>query len=267
MPTGGGFCYLNNAAILAKFLQEHGKRKIMIIDWDAHHGDGTESIFYEDSSVLYTSIHQSPLYPGTGKVTDTGAGDGEGFTINIPVPARTGHDTYRKIFEKIIIPAGRVFSPDAVIISAGQDSHLGDPLTDLNLRTGSYHVMTRMILEKISTQVISVLEGGYNIENLSAANYAIVCALRGEEKPLYIKKQKEPKSAGKALGKAISIGSMDGFRSLLWSRGVSAQLSKVISLIFSALANILLSFFILCPHHPINSIERFSEISHINRLC
>lgn len=200
---GGGFCYLNNAAILAKFLQEHGKRKIMIIDWDAHHGDGTESIFYEDSSVLYTSIHQSPLYPGTGKVTDTGAGDGEGFTINIPVPAGSGHDTYRSIFEKIIIPAGRVFSPDAVIISAGQDCHLGDPLTGLNLRTGSFHVMTRMILKEISTQVISVLEGGYNIENLSAANYAIICALRREENPFYVKKQKEPESAAEALEKAL----------------------------------------------------------------
>ncbi len=202
---GGGFCYLNNAAILTRYLQDQGKRKVMIIDWDAHHGNGTESVFYEDSSVLYTSIHQSPLYPGTGKVIDTGTGDGEGFTINIPVPPGTGHDTYRGIFERIIIPAGKGFKPDVVIISAGQDSHAGDLLTDLELCSGSYHMMTRMILEEISSQAIAVLEGGYNLDNLVKANYAIVCALRGEESPFQVEKRKEPKSTAKALGEAITV--------------------------------------------------------------
>lgn len=209
--SGGGFCYLNNAAILTRYLQDHGKRKVMIIDWDAHHGNGTESIFYEDPSVLYTSIHQSPLYPGTGKVTDTGMGDGEGFTINIPVPAGTGHDTYRGIFERIIIPAGKEFKPDAVVISAGQDSHAGDPLTDLELCSGSYHMMTRMILEEISSQAIAVLEGGYNLDNLVKANYAIVCALRGEESPFQVQRRKEPKLAAKALGEAITVVKKSGW--------------------------------------------------------
>lgn len=125
---GGGFCFLNNAAILTRYLQERGLEKVMIIDWDAHHGNGTESVFYDDPSVLYTSIHQTFLYPGTGKITDTGTGKGEGYTINIPVPAGTGHQSYMDIFREIIIPAGKAFRPDVLVISAGQDSHHQDPI-------------------------------------------------------------------------------------------------------------------------------------------
>ena len=120
----------------------------MIIDWDAHHGNGTEAIFYDDPTVLYSSIHQHPLYPGTGKVTDTGTGLGEGYTVNVPVPSGTGHATYLDIINEILIPAGKKFRPDAVIISAGQDSHEDDPLTDLRLCSASYHAMTRMILDE-----------------------------------------------------------------------------------------------------------------------
>jgi len=178
---GGGFCFLNNAAILSRYLQGHGMEKIMIIDWDAHHGNGTESIFYEDPSALFSSIHQSPLYPGTGKVGDIGKGPGEGYTINIPVPPETGHDSYMQIFSEIIIPAGKKFKPDAVVISAGQDSHRNDPITDLALCAASYHSMTRQILEEISPNVIGVLEGGYNLDTLPVSIYAIVMALMGKE--------------------------------------------------------------------------------------
>lgn len=202
---GGGFCYLNNAAILARYLQGKGMDRVMIIDWDAHHGNGTEAIFYDDPSVLYTSIHEVPLYPGTGKVTDMGNGKGEGYTINIPVPPGTGHDTYMDIFEKILIPAGEKFRPDAVIISAGQDSHEDDPLTDLKLSSGSFHIMTRRILDEISSQTIAVLEGGYNLDTLPKANYAIASALRGEENPFKVKRVKASKQADAAVHDAIEV--------------------------------------------------------------
>lgn len=204
---GGGFCYLNNAAILARYLQSRGMERIMIIDWDAHHGNGTESIFYDDPTVLYSSIHQHPLYPGTGKVTDTGTGAGEGYTVNVPVPPGTGHDTYIEIINTILIPVGKKFRPDAVIISAGQDSHDEDPLTDLRLSTGSYYVMTRMILDEICSKTIAVLEGGYNLENLPWANYAIAAALRGEENPFEVESVVEPKCAEDAVEDAVQVTS------------------------------------------------------------
>ena len=208
---GGGFCYLNNAAIITRYLQGNGINRVMIIDWDAHHGNGTEAIFYEDPSVLYTSIHQSPLYPGTGKVNDSGIGDGEGFNVNIPVPAGTGHDTYMDIFEEILIPAGKNFRPDAIVISAGQDSHENDPLTDLRLSSGSYHEMTWMVRKEISSKIISVLEGGYNLENLPLANYAIVASLLGDKNPFPIEKVKEPKEAAIAVNNAIHVGKRYGY--------------------------------------------------------
>lgn len=208
---GGGFCYLNNAAILARYLQSEGMSRVMIIDWDAHHGNGTEAIFYEDPSVLYTSIHQTPLYPGTGKVTDLGTGDGEGYNVNIPVPPGTGHDTYMDIFDQILIPAGENFRPDAVIISAGQDSHDDDPLTDIRLSSASYHLMTRMVLEQITSKTIAVLEGGYNLDNLVTANYAIATALREEGDPFEVERVKEPKQAKVAVSNAINIGKKYGY--------------------------------------------------------
>lgn len=177
---GGGFCFLNNAAILSRYLQAKGMEKIMIVDWDAHHGNGTESIFYKDPSVLFTSIHQSPLYPGTGKIGDIGKGKGKEYTINIPVPSKTGHDSYMEIFSEIIVPAGKRFKPDAVVISAGQDSHVNDPITSLSLCAASYHSMTRQILEGISPHVIGVLEGGYNLQTLPNSIYAIITALMGK---------------------------------------------------------------------------------------
>ncbi|HOJ96967.1 MAG TPA: histone deacetylase [Methanospirillum sp.] len=177
---GGGFCYLNNVAILARYLQKHGMEKIMILDWDAHHGNGTESIFYDDPSVLFCSIHQSPLYPGTGKLMDTGVDEGLGYTINLPVVPETGHDTYIKLFKEIIVPVGKEFNPDIVLISSGLDSHYNDPLTDLTLSDRSYYDMTRCVKRLISDKIITVLEGGYNIENVKRSNHEIYLALSGK---------------------------------------------------------------------------------------
>jgi acetoin utilization deacetylase AcuC-like enzyme len=196
---GGGFCYLNNAAILARYFQEQGFEKVMIVDWDAHHGNGTEAIFYHDPSVLYTSIHQSPLYPWTGKVTDTGSGPGEGFTINIPVPQGTGHNTYIDIVDEVLIPVGKKFRPDVLIISAGQDSHRDDPLSNLRLCAASYYLMTERLIQSVCSKTVAILEGGYNSENVARANYAIVSALMGKKNKDAVGLNKEPKTAQRAV--------------------------------------------------------------------
>lgn len=202
---GGGFCYLNNAAILARYLQENGFQKVMIVDWDAHHGNGTESIFYHDSSVLYTSIHQYPLYPWTGKLTDTGSGRGKGYTVNVPVPPGTGHNTYMEIFDEVIIPIGKKFRPNALIISAGQDSHRDDPLSNLKLCPASYYLMTERLIQSVCSTTVGILEGGYNSENVARANYAIVSALMGKENNNPIESNEEPENARQAIRRAKEI--------------------------------------------------------------
>lgn len=174
----GGFCYFNNAAITARYLQSNGFQNIMIIDWDAHHGDGTNHIFHADPTVLYASIHESPGYPGTGNYTDNGEAKGTGYSVNLPVPHDTGHSTYMELFDEIIVPIGKKFKPDAIIISAGQDSHVDDPITSLGLVQQSFYDMTHKVMS-ISPNIIAVLEGGYNLTNVPKANYAIVSALNG----------------------------------------------------------------------------------------
>jgi acetoin utilization deacetylase AcuC-like enzyme len=178
--AGGGFCYYNNAAVLARYLQKEGFHKVMIVDWDAHHGNGTEAVFYGDPSVLYASVHQSPLYPGTGEMTDTGSGPGEGYTVNVPVPSGTGHDTYMAIFREVLVPIGKSFHPDALIISAGQDSQKDDPVAQLRLCPVSYHLMTERLVQDVCPRTIAVLEGGYQPENNAPAHLAIVSALMGK---------------------------------------------------------------------------------------
>jgi len=202
---GGGFCYLNNAAVLARYLQKQGFEKVMIVDWDAHHGNGTEAIFYQDPTVLYSSIHQFPLYPWTGKVTDIGSGEGEGYTINIPVPPGTGHDTYIEIFDEVLIPVGKKFRPDALIISAGQDSHRDDPLSNLRLGSASYYLMTERLIQSVCSKTVAILEGGYNSKNVSRANFAIVSALMGKENKDAVELNKEPENAKKAVLSAKKV--------------------------------------------------------------
>lgn len=178
---GGGFCYLNNVAILAKYFQDHNHKKVMIIDWDAHHGDGTADIFYDDPNTLFCSIHQMPLYPGSGNYTEMGVKEGLGYTVNVPVPPDTGHATYIKIFKDIIVPIGNDFKPDVVLISSGLDSHNNDPLSSLTLSDRSYYDMTRCVKKLICDKIVTVLEGGYNIKNVVRSNYEIYSALSGIE--------------------------------------------------------------------------------------
>jgi acetoin utilization deacetylase AcuC-like enzyme len=172
-----GFCIFNNAAIAARYAQAvHGIEKVLIVDWDVHHGNGTQDIFWQDNSVFFLSTHQSPHYPGTGARDETGEGKGSGFTINIPLPAHTSARTHRQAFSDALNDIESRFQPDLVIISAGFDSHRGDPLGNLMLEDSDFAEMTKHVLriaEKHSKgRVVGLLEGGYNLDLLGAA----VCA-------------------------------------------------------------------------------------------
>jgi acetoin utilization deacetylase AcuC-like enzyme len=171
---GMGFCIFNNIAVAARYAQnKFGLKRVLIVDWDVHHGNGTQAIFLEDPSVLYFSIHQFPFYPGTGGEGETGEGEGEGFTFNMPMFAGSGDLEYVEAFENIFYPLAVKFSPEFVFISAGFDAHQDDPLASINLTEGGYERMTEVITKLASEccqgRLASVLEGGYNLKSLSAS--------------------------------------------------------------------------------------------------
>lgn len=161
-----GFCLFNNVAIGAHYAQRtHGIERVAILDWDVHHGNGTQHIFEEDPTVFYISLHQYPFYPGTGARNERGIGKGDGYTLNIPLPAGTGEQRYLQAFDEEIVPALRTFAPQLLIISAGFDAHRDDPLADMRLTEQSYALMTERIAH--IAPVVSVLEGGYNLDALA----------------------------------------------------------------------------------------------------
>ena len=166
-----GFCLFNNVAILARYLQQqHGLDKILILDWDVHHGNGTQHTFEEDPSVLYISTHQYPFYPGTGAASETGRGRGNGATLNCPMPAGSDDRDYEQVFMNKILPRIDEFKPELIIISAGFDAHKDDPLANIDLSTGFFGWMSERVMEKADSyangRIISVLEGGYNLQRL-----------------------------------------------------------------------------------------------------
>ena len=163
-----GFCFFNNAAIAARHAQRaHGLERIAIIDWDVHHGNGTQDIFEADPSVLYCSTHQMPLYPGTGRKDETGVGN----IVNAPLSANTGSDHFREAFKDRVLPAIRNFSPDLIIISAGFDAHHRDPLAQINLVADDFDWATGKLMDMAGdfagNRLVSILEGGYDLQGLA----------------------------------------------------------------------------------------------------
>jgi acetoin utilization deacetylase AcuC-like enzyme len=176
-----GFCLLNNVAVCAAALADRGER-VLIVDWDAHHGNGTQDVFYADPRVLFVSFHQFPLYPGTGRLDETGAGAGEGCTINLPFPPGTTGDVYLAAFDELVHPAAARFGPTWVLVSAGFDSHRADPLTDLGLQAGDFADLTRRVMGLAPPgRRIAFLEGGYDLGALAASAGACVAAFAGVE--------------------------------------------------------------------------------------
>ncbi len=176
-----GFCIFNNVAITAKYLQKkHGLEKILILDWDVHHGNGTEHSFYEDDSVYYISIHQYPHYPGTGADDDTGLNKGKGYNLNIPMPSESTDEDYIQAFNDKIIPTIKDFAPDFILISNGMDAHINDPLASMNLSSKAFGEFTKLVVgasESAQGRIISLLEGGYDLPALSESMTYHILAL------------------------------------------------------------------------------------------
>ena len=180
-----GFCYFNNIAIAAKYAQQkHKLKKILIIDWDYHHGNATESMFYDDPTVLFFSTHDQFAYPGTGNPSRIGSGDGMGFNINVHLPCGTDDELIIEKFNKILLPRVEKFKPDIVFISAGFDSRMNDPLGCFNITDDGFIKLTKIamsIAKKYSNnRLVSILEGGYNIEGNAKAVISHILALEGK---------------------------------------------------------------------------------------
>lgn len=180
-----GFCLFNNVAVAARALQsQEGVGKLLILDWDVHHGNGTQHSFYDDPSVLYVSTHQYPHYPGTGAFGETGSGRGEGSTVNIPMPAECGDEEYVGVLSRILVPVARTFSPEMILVSCGFDAHRADPLASMNLSGDGYREMTRIVRaladDLCGSRLAFVLEGGYAADGLEEGTCAVIDALLEE---------------------------------------------------------------------------------------
>jgi acetoin utilization deacetylase AcuC-like enzyme len=189
-----GFCLFNNVAVAAAHARAvHGLERIAVVDWDVHHGNGTQWSFYEDPGVLYVSIHEYPLFPGTGLVQDTGRDIGDGYTVNLPLPAGQTDADYAIAFDQVVIPVLEEFDPELVLVSAGFDAHRDDPLARMRLTVDGFRRMTRALIgvaeRHADGRIVHVLEGGYNLEALAEGVVAVLDELATDER-------REPEPAG-----------------------------------------------------------------------
>ena len=176
-----GFCLFNNVAVAARHaLDRHAAERVLVLDWDVHHGNGTNDIFHSTREVLFASIHQSPLYPGTGPAGDVGAAEARGYTVNLPVPPGTGDDAYRSLVEHVVAPLGLAYEPRLILISAGFDAHARDPLADTNVTEAGFAAMASAMVRlgaEVGAPVGAVLEGGYDLDALRSSVLATMAAL------------------------------------------------------------------------------------------
>ena len=193
-----GFCFVNNVAVVAAALADQGER-VMIFDYDAHHGNGTQAVFYHDSRVLFVSLHQWPLYPGTGRHTEVGEGAARGFTVNIPLPPGATGDVYLYAFDQLVAPVADRFKPTWVIVSAGFDAHRNDPITELALAAGDYAPLTARVLSLVPAgRRLVMLEGGYDLDALKFSSATVLRQLAGAEGVPF-----EPATSGGPGGGAV----------------------------------------------------------------
>jgi acetoin utilization deacetylase AcuC-like enzyme len=178
---GSGFCIFNNIAIGARHARKIGYDRVLIVDWDVHHGNGTQYTFYDDPSVFYFSVHQYPHYPGTGSSDETGSGAGQGYTLNVPLPAGSGDAEYARAFEEILMPAALRFDPDIVLVSAGFDAHIDDPLAGMAVTTEEFGRMASIVSSIADRccegRLAITLEGGYDLHALSHSVLAVLGVL------------------------------------------------------------------------------------------
>ena len=179
---GMGFCIFNNVAIAAEHLKnEYGVKRILIVDWDVHHGNGTQDTFFDDPSVLYFSTHQYPHYPGTGWIVEVGKGEGAGFTVNVPLPAGTDDAGYLYALNNILVPITMEFRPEFVLVSAGFDAHTTDPLASMYVTSSGYGLFTEMIMaiakKNCGGGVVMTLEGGYNLDAIAESTISVFNSL------------------------------------------------------------------------------------------
>ncbi len=185
-----GFCLFNNVAVGARYLlQQHGLERVMIYDWDIHHGNGTQNAFYDMPGVLYVSSHQYPYYPGSGALHETGTGAGEGYTVNIPLAGGQGDSEYLLLIDQVLVPLARAYKPQVIIVSAGYDIYENDPLGTMQVTPAGFGAMTfrlkQLAEELCQGRLLLALEGGYHIEGIAQSVHHTINALTGHDAQLY----------------------------------------------------------------------------------
>jgi acetoin utilization deacetylase AcuC-like enzyme len=209
-----GFCFFNNVAVAARYaLDALGLDRVLVLDWDVHHGNGTNDIFGSSPEVLFASIHQYPWYPGTGPLSDVGSDAGEGFSLNLPVPSGSGADVWLSLVEHVVVPAALAFEPQLVLVSAGFDAHRDDPLGTCTLEESSFAAMAlwmRSVADSLGVPVGAVLEGGYDLSALAGSCAASLEAFAGGGTPPSVEPHPLAVEASRSLARWWPLPLADG---------------------------------------------------------